>query len=136
MTLITDHMILLYIAVGSAAGGVLRYLLGGVIQRAAGGTFPLGTLIINITGSFLLGFLYRYSADSAAISAELRTMLTIGLCGGYTTFSSFSFESVRLLEDGQVGRAMVYVGLSVILCLAGTALGIMAGKELLVLRRG
>lgn len=129
-------MILLYIAFGSAAGGVLRYLLGGVVQRAAGGTFPLGTLLINITGSFLLGFLYRYSADSAAISAEMRAMLTIGLCGGYTTFSSFSFESVRLLEDGQVGRAMLYVGLSVVLCLAGTALGIVAGKELIALRRG
>ncbi|HSB55019.1 MAG TPA: fluoride efflux transporter CrcB [Gemmatimonadales bacterium] len=129
-------MILLYIAFGSAAGGVLRYLLGGVVQRAAGGTFPLGTLLINITGSFLLGFLYRYSADSAAISAEMRAMLTIGLCGGYTTFSSFSYESVRLLEDGQVGRAMLYVGLSVVLCLAGTALGIVAGKELIALRRG
>jgi CrcB protein len=115
---------------------VLRYLLGGLIQRAAGGTFPVGTLLINITGSFLLGFLYRYSADSAAISAEVRAMLTIGLCGGYTTFSSFSYESVRLLEDGQAGRALLYMGLSVLLCLAATAAGIASGRELLVLRRG
>ncbi|HWA57772.1 MAG TPA: fluoride efflux transporter CrcB [Gemmatimonadales bacterium] len=129
-------MILLYIAFGSAAGGVLRYLLGGAIQRAAGGTFPLGTLLINITGSFLLGLLYRYSADSAAITPEVRAMLTIGLCGGYTTFSSFSYESIRLLEDGQVGRALLYVGLSVVLCLAATALGIMSGRELVALRRG
>ena len=129
-------MILLYIAVGSAAGGVLRYLLGGVIQRATGGTFPVGTLLINISGSFLLGLIYRYSADSAAISAEMRAMLTIGLCGGYTTFSSFSYESIRLIEDGQFSRALLYVLLSVVLCLAGTALGIVAGRELLVIRRG
>jgi CrcB protein len=129
-------MILLYIAVGSAAGGVLRYLLGGVVQRAAGGTFPVGTLLVNISGSFLLGLLYRYSADSAAISAEMRAMLTIGLCGGYTTFSSFSYESIRLIEDGQLSRALLYVLLSVALCLAGTALGIVAGRELLVIRRG
>jgi CrcB protein len=129
-------MILLYIAVGSAAGGVLRYLLGGVVQRAAGGTFPVGTLLVNISGSFLLGLLYRYSADSAAISAEMRAMLTIGLCGGYTTFSSFSYESIRLIEDGQLSRALMYVLLSVALCLAGTALGIVAGRELLVIRRG
>lgn len=129
-------MILIYIAVGSAAGGVLRYLLGGVIQRAAGGTFPVGTLLVNLTGSCLLGFLYRYSADSAAITPEIRALLTIGLCGGYTTFSSFSYEAIRLLEDGQPGRALLYIGSSVGLCLAGTALGIIAGRELLALRRG
>lgn len=124
-----------YIAIGSAIGGVGRYLLGGVVQRLSGGTFPIGTLIINITGSFLLGLLYRYSADSAAISPEVRAMLTIGVCGGYTTFSSFSYEAVRMFEDGQFGRALAYVGLSVGLCLGGTLLGIVAGRELVALRR-
>jgi CrcB protein len=124
-----------YIALGSAIGGVGRYLLGGVIQRLSGGTFPMGTLIINITGSFLLGLIYRYSADSAAITPEVRAMLTIGVCGGYTTFSSFSYESVRLIEDGQAARALVYVVLSVGLCLGGTLLGIVAARELIVLRR-
>ncbi len=85
-----------YIAFGSALGGALRYLLGGLIQRATPGTFPLGTLVINITGSFLLGLLFRYSSESAAITPEVRAMLTIGLCGGYTTFSTFSYETVRL----------------------------------------
>jgi CrcB protein len=124
-----------YIALGSAIGGVGRYLLGGVIHRLSGGTFPIGTLIINITGSFLLGLIYRYSADSAAITPEVRAMLTIGVCGGYTTFSSFSYESVRLIEDGQAGRALAYVLLSVGLCLCGTFLGIVAGRELVGLRR-
>jgi len=126
---------LLYIALGSAIGGVGRYLLGGVIQRLSGGTFPIGTLIINITGSFLLGLIYRYSADSAAITPEVRAMLTIGVCGGYTTFSSFSYESVRMMEDGQAARALAYVALSVGLCLCGTFLGIAAGRELVGLRR-
>lgn len=124
-----------YIALGSALGGVLRYLLGGLIQRATSGTFPIGTLVINITGSFLLGLLYRYSTDSAAITPEVRAMLTIGLCGGYTTFSTFSYETVRLLEDGEIGRALAYIGLSVVFAVAATMLGIVAGRELLTIRR-
>jgi fluoride exporter len=125
-----------YIAFGSAVGGVTRYLLGGLLQRGAGGTYPFGTLVINITGSFLLGLLYRYAADSAAISPEVRAMLTIGLCGGYTTFSTFSYEAVRLLEDGQTGRALSYVLLSVLLSLGAAMLGILAGRELVGWRRG
>ncbi|HXW97765.1 MAG TPA: fluoride efflux transporter CrcB [Gemmatimonadales bacterium] len=125
-----------YIAFGSALGGVARYLLGGLIQRLAGSAFPLGTLIINVTGSFLLGFLYRYSADSAVISPEIRAMLTIGVCGGYTTFSTFSWESVRLLEDGEIGKAATYLALSVGVSLGAVVLGIVAGREILTLRRG
>lgn len=129
-------MMLWLIALGSALGGVTRYLLGGLVQRQSGGTFPLGTLVINITGSFLLGLIYRYSADSVAITPEVRAMLTIGFCGGYTTFSSFSYESIRLIEDGQAGRALAYVALSVLLCLGGTAIGIVTARELVSLRRG
>jgi CrcB protein len=125
-----------YIALGSALGGTARYLLGGWIQRLAGAEFPLGTLVINVTGSFLLGFLYRYATDSAAITPELRAMLTIGLCGGYTTFSTFSYETVRLLEDGEFGRASLYVLLSVGISVAAVMLGILAGRELVSLRRG
>ena len=125
-----------YIAFGSALGGVARYLLGGLIQRASESTFPLGTLTINVTGSFLLGLLYRYAVESAAMTPEVRAMLTIGLCGGYTTFSTFSYETVRLLEDGEYARALTYVGLSVVLSVSGTILGIAAGRELLAVRRG
>jgi CrcB protein len=125
-----------YIALGSAMGGVARYLLGGLIQRFSGGSFPSGTLLVNLTGSFLLGFLYRYASDSAAITPEVRALLTIGLCGGYTTFSTFTYETVRLLEDGEAGRAIVYIGLSVLLGLGAMVLGLAAGRELLDLRRG
>lgn len=124
-----------YIALGSALGGVARYLLGGLIQRTTEGTFPLGTLVINVTGSFLLGLLYRYAAESAAVTPEVRAMLTIGICGGYTTFSTFSYETVRLLEDGEYTRALTYVGLSVVLSVGGAILGIALGRELLALRR-
>lgn len=125
-----------YIALGSAIGGMLRYLLGGWIQRAAGGTFPIGTLVINISGSFLLGLIYRYATESAAATPEVRAFLTIGICGGYTTFSTFSYETVRLLEDGELGRALGYVALSVLLSIAAALLGVVAGRELLALRRG
>jgi CrcB protein len=125
-----------YIAFGSAVGGVSRYLLGGLVQRGTSGTFPVGTLVINVTGSFLLGLLYRYATDSAAISPELRAMLTIGFCGGYTTFSTFSYETVRLLEDGEMGRALSYIGLSVLLSVGGAMLGIAAGREIVGWRRG
>lgn len=116
-------MLLLYIALGSAIGGVSRYLLGGLIQRWAGGTFPLHTLIINVTGSLLLGFLYRYGADSNVMSQEVRAMLTVGLCGGYTTFSAFSLETVRLLDGGESGKAMAYVLLSVVISVGAVLLG-------------
>jgi CrcB protein len=125
-----------YIAIGSALGGVARYLLGGLIQRLTGGTFPTGTLVINVTGSFLLGLLYRYASESAAITPEVRAMLTIGFCGGYTTFSSFTYETVRLLEDGETARAVAYIVLSMCVSLGAMVLGLAAGRELLILRRG
>jgi CrcB protein len=99
-----------YIAAGSALGGVGRYLLGGLIQRAGDTGFPLGTLVINITGSFLLGLFLRYAVDTPTITPEWRAFLTIGFCGGYTTFSTFSYETVALLEDGEWTRAGLHTG--------------------------
>ena len=124
-----------YVALGSAVGGVARYLLGGCIQQRAGTTFPIQTLFINVTGSLLLGFLQRYALESAAVSPEVRTMLTIGFCGGYTTFSTFSFETVRLLEDGDWKRATLYMSLSVILSVGAAVVGVAAARELLAFRR-
>lgn len=125
-----------YVAVGSALGGVARYLLGGWVQRLAGGVFPWGTLLVNLSGSFLLGLIARYAIESAALSAEVRTFLTLGFCGGYTTFSTFSWETARLLEDGDWRRATVYVAASVGLALAGTVGGIATARQILMLRRG
>jgi CrcB protein len=125
---------LLYVALGSAIGGVSRYLLGGLIQRLLDTTFPAGTLLVNISGSFLLGALLRYAIDTPTLSPEVRALLTIGFCGGYTTFSTFSYETVALLEDGEWTRAGLYVGASVLLSLVGTFLGFAVAREVIVLR--
>lgn len=126
----------LYIALGSAIGGLARYWIGGLVQRVHGGPYPLGTLVINVTGSLLIGLLLRYSLDSGAVSPEIRGFLTIGICGGYTTFSTFSWETVALIEDGDWRRATLYIGASVLLSLLGTVAGIALARQILHLRHG
>ena len=116
-----------YVALGSAIGGVARYLLGGLIQRDSA-SFPWGTLVINISGSFLLGLIMRY-ALAVPIRAETRAFLTIGLCGGYTTFSTFSYETVSFLRDGQWLRASTYIGASIILSLVAVLAGFAVARE-------
>ncbi len=123
-----------YIAAGSALGGVSRYLIGGLVQRAAGPAFPTGTLIVNVTGSFLLGLVIAYAIETPSVSSELRAFLTIGFCGGYTTFSTFSFEATRMLQTGAWARAGLYVGLSVLLSLGAIATGLLAARQLILLR--
>jgi len=123
-----------YIAAGSAIGGVGRYLLAGAIQRATNGTFPVGTLWINLTGSFLLGLILRYGVDSPTLTPEVRAFLTVGLCGGYTTFSTFSYETVALIQDGEWARAGLYIGLSLGLSLLATWLGIVVAREVVLVR--
>ena len=124
-----------YVALGSALGGAARLLLGGWIQNRFGPSFPLGTLAVNITGSLLLGFLLRYVLETPAIGPDARALLTTGLCGGYTTFSTFSYETVRLVEDGEYRRAALYVALSVGLGLLAMACGMMLAREVVALRR-
>lgn len=123
-----------YIAIGSAIGGVSRYLVGGLVQRLAAGTFPAGTLLINVTGSFLVGAILRYGVETTTLTPEVRALLTVGICGGYTTFSTFSYEAVALLEDGEWTRAALYVALSVGLSLLATFLGFAAARELIAVR--
>ncbi len=125
-----------YIAIGSALGGVSRYLVGGLVQRASGAGFPTGTLVVNVTGSFLLGLFLRYGLETPTLTPELRAFLTIGFCGGYTTFSTFSYEAVALLEDGQWSRAAFYMGASVLLSLVATLLGLLAARGLIAVREG
>jgi len=122
-----------YVAVGSAVGGAARFALSSVIQQRAG-AFPLGTLVVNITGSLILGFLMRYALGSTSVSAETRALLTTGFCGGYTTFSTFSYETISLVQDGDYGRAATYAVVSVVASLVATFLGIAAASELLSAR--
>jgi fluoride exporter len=125
---------LLYVALGSAIGGVSRYLIGGLVQRMLDTAFPAGTLLVNISGSFLLGAIIRYALETPSLTPEIRAFLTIGVCGGYTTFSTFSYETVALLEDGQWARAGVYITASVVLSLMGTWLGFALARQVIVWR--
>jgi CrcB protein len=125
-----------YIAAGSALGGVSRYLMGGLVQKLLDTTFPAGTLVVNVTGSFLLGLFLRYALETPTLTPEHRAFLTIGFCGGYTTFSTFSYETVALLEDGEWGRAGLYAVLSVLLALAATLAGFLVARGIIALREG
>ena len=116
-------MILLLIAVGGAAGSVLRYLIGRAVQGTSPSGFPIGTMVVNISGCFLIGVLLRQFLNMQ-VSAEWRALLVVGFCGGFTTFSTFSAETVGLIEGGEYARAATYVALSVALCLAATFAGI------------
>ena len=122
------------IAAGAAVGGVSRYYLASSLQQRLGAAFPWGTLVVNVTGSLLLGFLIRYALATPAISVEVRALLTTGFCGGYTTFSTFSFETAALIEEGQYERAGAYVLGSVVLSLLATICGFILARELLAWR--
>lgn len=125
-----------YVAFGSAAGGVARFLLSGAMQRSSGSSFPFWTLLVNVTGSLILGFLMRYLIEGAPASPEMRALLTTGFCGGYTTFSAFSYETAILLEQGDLRRSTAYVLLSVGLSLGAAIAGMGLARELIILRRG
>jgi CrcB protein len=115
-------MVLLLIALGGAAGSVLRYILGGRAQHFAPHGFPLGTLFVNVVGCFLVGMLVRQFMNIQTHN-YLRALLVVGFCGGFTTFSTFSMETVGLIEGGEYSRAMAYIALSLTLCLTATFAG-------------
>ncbi len=114
---------LLWIFLGSGLGGVLRYSVDGWVQRLIRAPFPAGTLFINVSGCLLIGFLSAAFSARSLLREEYRIALTIGVLGGYTTFSTFGLESFAFLNDGQVPRAALNIGLSVFLGLAAVWLG-------------
>ncbi len=126
-------MLLLLIAVGGAAGSVARYLVDGWIQARAGATFPLGTLVINVSGSLLLAFLVKW-LEGVAAPPEWRGFLALGFCGAYTTFSTFGYEAVGLLQGGQWLRAALYIGGKVFPSLLGVLSGFRLATMVLGLR--
>jgi fluoride exporter len=123
-----------YVALGSGIGGAVRLLLTNFIQQRVGTSFPLGTLVINITGSFILGFLLRYAVGAPSLAPEIRALLTTGFCGGYTTFSTYSFETATLIEDGRYERASLYMVLSVAVALLATFGGFATARQFLAFR--
>ena len=115
-------MIYLYLAAGGVAGTLARYGLGKWIPTFAGTSFPWHTLAINLTGSFVLGFAMR-AAEAWPVSPEARGMVTVGFCGAFTTFSTFTFEAVTLMQEGEWARAGLYAVGSVLAGLAAVLAG-------------
>jgi len=121
--------LVLIIALFGALGCLTRYFLSGWVYNIFGRTFPSGTFAVNIVGAFLIGLIMEFSMRSTLISPSLRIGLTIGFLGGLTTFSTFSYETFRLLEDGELLIAMSNVLVSVVICLLFTWLGILAARH-------
>ncbi len=123
------------VTVGGGLGSVARFLLGVFVQQRIPIAFPAGTFLINVTGSFLIGIFTQIGLDTRVFSPEARFFLTTGLCGGFTTFSTFSYETMQMVEDDQYRTAAVYVAASVLLSLIACALGIAAARGMLAWRR-
>lgn len=121
--------ILFFVGLGSFIGGMSRYLLSLFIQNKFLSTFPYGTLAVNIVGCFLIGIIYGFS-DRGSMNVEWRLFLATGIMGGFTTFSSFSNETVSMLRDAQYWQAFSYIALSVVIGLAATFAGISLIKHL------
>lgn len=122
----------LWIAFGSALGGVSRFWLASAADRLIGETFPWGTVLVNITGSFVIGCIGTLSGPEGRwfLPSDARIFLMVGLCGGYTTFSSFSYQTLNLARDGEWLWAAVNVVISVIACLAAVWLGHVAAAAI------
>jgi CrcB protein len=120
----------LAIAGGGALGALLRYWVSSGIYTLAGRDFPYGTLVVNVFGSLAMGFLYIWLLERVPGSVATRAFLLIGLLGAFTTFSTFSVETLNLVEAGQVGRAVLNMLLSVVLCVGAAALGIMLARQI------
>ena len=121
-----------WIAVGSALGGVFRYWCSGVAARLIGETFPWGTLIVNVAGSFVIGLFVTLTGPDGRllVGSNTRLFVMVGLCGGYTTFSSFSQQTLTLLQDGEFLSAGANIAASVLLCMLAVWLGHAAAAQL------
>jgi fluoride exporter len=126
----------LWIAVGSALGGIARYWCSGVAARLIGETFPWGTLIVNVVGSFVIGFFATLTGPEGRVFVPSlgRQFVMVGFCGGFTTFSSFSLQTLNLANDGEFLYAGLNIALSVLLCLFSVWLGSMLAASFNTLR--
>jgi CrcB protein len=120
----------LLVGIGGFVGSIARYWVSGLVQSVTGPTFPFGTLAVNVVGSFLLGVVLSLSLDRGLIAADLRLLLTVGVCGGFTTMSTFSYETVELMRDGQLLASVWNVTGTVVACCAAVWLGALAARVL------
>ncbi len=129
--MITSMKLYLIVALGSGIGGMLRYYISDFVQKNSSSLFPFGTLTVNIIGSFLIGLILFYLDSIKMISAEMRLFLSVGLCGGLTTFSTFSFETIKLIQDSEYLLAGTNVLLNVLVTLLAVLLAALISKLLI-----
>jgi CrcB protein len=120
---------ILIVGAGGFAGSVARFLSQQFIARQYPSSFPWGTLIVNITGCFIIGLIYALSEKGNLISPEMRLLLATGFCGGFTTFSSFAYENITLMRDGELLYAFLYVVSSIIIGFLATYIGVLIVKS-------
>jgi CrcB protein len=121
---------IMMIGIGGALGSILRFLMSSVMVAWLGRDFPFGTLTINVLGSFLMGLLAIVLVEHLDLDAVWRTTILVGFLGGFTTFSSFSLETLHLFLADEIFKALLYMGLSVVLCVGAAALGLKVGQHL------
>ena len=120
--------VVLVVGLGGAVGAILRWWVGVLMSHLLAPVF-LGTLVVNLAGSFLVGVLLIWFQGKLPINDVLRTGIVVGLLGGFTTYSAFSMEAVNMMMAGFYGRASAYVVVTVVLCLMGTWAGVMLGRS-------
>jgi fluoride exporter len=118
----------LMVAIGGGLGSMLRFWVGGVVSGRMGTRFPYGTFLINCTASFLIGFIITLLAEKTHWSPNLRYLIPIGFIGGYSTFSTFEYETFRVFQEGEILIAFLNVTLSVVVGFAAVWLGVIAGR--------
>jgi len=120
----------LVVAFGGAIGSMLRFWAGGYVSERLGTRFPYGTFVINITASFLIGFIMTLLAERAHWSPNWRYLMVVGFLGGYSTFSSFEYESFRVFQDGEFLIASLNIALSVAIGFVSVWLGVITGRTI------
>lgn len=119
----------LMVGIGGFLGSVIRFWVGGFIGNRWGSRFPYGTFVVNVTGSFLIGLTVTFLAERAHWNPNLRYLIPIGFIGGYTTFSTFAYETFQNVQDGQILVAALNVSLSVVLGFVGVWSGVIAARS-------
>lgn len=128
--MVMEWNMLLAVFAGGGVGATLRYVIAGAVQQSTGDIFPFGTLAVNLAGSLLLGLIVQIAEVKAGPGLWMRVFLTVGICGGFTTFSTFSLETFRLLQDGSYLFAAGNIVGSLVLCIIGIWVGMVIGRLL------
>lgn len=122
---------MLIVGSGGFIGSALRYLVQVNVEKLMSSTFPLGTLLVNVTGSFIIGIIYAFAEKGNLMSPEWRIFLAVGICGGYTTFSTFTMDNLNLLKDNSLFQLLLYTGGSLFLGVLAVYLGIILTRAIL-----